>query len=43
MSGCKKTFFLRKINLSNHKSYEKEIKKNLKMLMNTSIHRIRSL
>lgn len=27
MSGCKKTFFLRKINLSNHKSYEKEIKK----------------
>lgn len=27
MSGCKKTFFLRKINLSNHKSYEKEINK----------------
>ena len=27
MSGCKKTFFLRKINLSNHKNYEKEIKK----------------
>lgn len=27
MSGCKKTFFLHKINLSNHKNYEKEIKK----------------